>query len=171
MGAKGRSPQLIVYQIPVCPFSQRLAILLELKQLSEVMSFHVIDITQPRPDCLTAKSRGTTALPILETEQRQIIKESLVILRYLEDRFPDPPVLPLDPYRRAVEGMLVAMEGDFTAAGYRFIVNQDIGRRQELQANMLAQFGKINDFLVEHNPHGTWLFEEFGFAEVVEPVA
>jgi glutathione S-transferase len=158
---------LTVYQIPVCPFTQRLAILLDLKGLEGRLKFHVVDITKPRPDWLLAKSRGTTALPILETEEGQIIKESMVILRYLEDRFPDPPVQQRDPYRRAVEGMMTATEGAFGTAGYSFVMNQDRSRRHDFEGRMLRQFARLNAFLEEHSPHGVWLFEAFGFAEAV----
>ncbi len=70
-----------VYHIPVCPFSQRLEILLALKGLDDRVAFHVVDIT--RPGWLLEKTRGTTALPVLETPEGGIIKESMVILRYL----------------------------------------------------------------------------------------
>lgn len=160
-------PKLTVYQIPVCPFTQRLAILMELKGLAGQIDFHVVDITSPRPAWLLQKSRGTTALPILETEDGKIVKESMVILRYLEDRFPDPPVQRTDAWRRAVEGMMTAIEGDFGQTGYAFVMNQDRAARARFEERMLAQFGRINDFLLEHNPDGTWLFEEFGFAETV----
>src|SRR4028119_13936 len=56
-----------VYHIPVCPFSQRLEILLSLKGLGDSVAFHVVDITRPRPGWLLEKTRGTTALPVLET--------------------------------------------------------------------------------------------------------
>ncbi|HEX2256106.1 MAG TPA: glutathione S-transferase family protein [Afifellaceae bacterium] len=159
--------QLTVYQIPVCPFTQRLAILLELKGLGGRLAFHVVDVTRPRPDWLLAKSRGTTALPILETEDGRIVKESLVILRYLEDRFPDPPVQQTDPYRRAVEGMMTAMEGEFATTGYAFVMNQDEAARAGHHQAMLALFARLNDFLLEHSPDGPWLFEDFGLAETV----
>jgi glutathione S-transferase len=74
-----------VYHIPACPFSQRLETLLELKGLCGAVDFRVVDITKPRSPDLLAKTRGTTALPVLETEDGRILKESLVILRYLED--------------------------------------------------------------------------------------
>ncbi len=80
-----------VYHIPVCPFSQRLEILLALKGLGGRVAFHVVDITRPRTGWLLEKTRGTTALPVLGTPEGGIIKESMVILRYLEDVFPDPP--------------------------------------------------------------------------------
>jgi glutathionyl-hydroquinone reductase len=40
-----------VYHIPVCPFSQRLEILLALKGLRGAVDFHVVDITKPRAGC------------------------------------------------------------------------------------------------------------------------
>ena len=40
----------IVYHIPVCPFSQRVEIQLELKGRRQDVDFVVVDITQPRPD-------------------------------------------------------------------------------------------------------------------------
>ena len=84
--------ELTVYHIPVCPFCQRLEILLALKGLQDRVRFVVIDITQPRPDWLLAKTRGTTALPVLETADGRILKESLVILQDLEDLYPEPSV-------------------------------------------------------------------------------
>ncbi len=159
--------ELTVYQIPVCPFTQRLAILLHLKELQDRLRFHVVDITRPRPDWLLEKCRGTTALPILEAEDGRIIKESMVIMRYLEDRFPEPPVEQSDPYRRAVEGMMTAMEGGFGATGYAFVMNQDQARRAQHEKRMLDEFARLDAFLNEHNPDGTWLFESFGFTEAV----
>lgn len=159
--------KLTVYHIPVCPFCQRIEILLALKARRDAVDFRVIDITRPRPDWLLARTRGTTALPVLETEDGSIIKESLVILRYLEDRFPDPPVAQRDPYRHAVEGMLIAMEGEFVGAGYRIVMNQDPARRDDLRAAMLRQYARLDEFLVQHGPDDIFLFGTFGLAEAV----
>jgi glutathione S-transferase len=156
-----------VYHIPVCPFSQRLEILLSLKGLGDSVAFHVVDITRPRAGWLLEKTRGTTALPVLETLQGGIIKESMVILRYLEDVFPDPPVAQRDPYRRAVENMLIAQESDFGMWGYRYVMNADPARREEFRQGMLDRYARLDDFLVEHSPSGAFLFEEFGLAETV----
>ena len=156
-----------VYHIPVCPFSQRLEILLSLKGLGDRVAFHVVDITRPRPGWLLEKTRGTTALPVLETPEGGIIKESMVILRYLEDVFPSPPVAQRDPYRRAVENMLIAHEADFGAWGYRYVMNADPARREEFRQGMLDRYARLDDFLQQHNPSGTFLFEDFGLAETV----
>ena len=156
-----------LYHIPVCPFSQRVEILLELKGIRDSVDFHVVDITKPRAPALLAKTRGTTALPVLELADGRVLKESLVLLRYVEDLHPQPPVARRDPYERAVENMLIAMEGDFTNAGYRLVMNQDPGKRQGLTEQMDAQYQKLDDFLAWHAPDGEFLFDRFGLAECV----
>ena len=158
---------LIVYHIPVCPFCQRLEILLALKGRRDAAEFRVIDVTRPRPDWLLAKTRGATALPVLETEDGRILRESLVILDYLETRFPEPAVAQRDAYRRAVEGMLIAMERDFCNQGYAYVMNQDAARRDALREAMLGQYARLDAFLSEHSPVGPFLFDAFGLAETV----
>jgi len=159
--------RLTVYHIPVCPFSQRLEILLSRKGRRGEVDFQVVDITQPRPEWLTAKSRGTTALPMLENAQGKIIKESLVILEYLEDLYPEHRVAQRDPYRRAVENMLVRLEGEFGTQGYAFVMNQSLAHREAFRERMLAQYARLDEFLTEHAPASTYLFEDFGWAETV----
>jgi glutathione S-transferase len=75
----------IIYHIPVCPFSQRVEILLELKGLRGAVEFRVVDITKPRDPHILELSRGTTALPIMDLGGGRVLKESLVILRYVEE--------------------------------------------------------------------------------------
>ena len=162
-----RLADLTVHHIPVCPFCQRLEILLSLKGCRSNVNFRVIDITQPRPDWLLKKTRGTTALPIMETTDGRIIKESLVIMQYLEDLYPKRAVAQPDPYRRALENMLTKMEGEFCTQGYIYVMNRNLERRDVLKEGMLNQYARLNDFLMEHSPTGRFLFEEFGWAQAV----
>lgn len=158
---------LTVYHIPVCPFSQRLEILLSLKGKLNCVDFQVIDITKPRPDWFLKKTRGTTALPVLETADGKIFKESLVLMQYLEDVFPDRPVAQNSPDKRALENMLTKFEDAFGNQGYIYVMNQDKARRDELKQALLDQYANLNDFLMEHSPSGTFLFDDFGWAETV----
>ncbi|MBY6161765.1 glutathione S-transferase family protein [Mameliella alba] len=157
----------IVYHIPVCPFSQRLEILLALRGLTDAVEFRVVDITKPRDPELLAKTRGTTALPVLETAEGRILKESLVILRYLDEVLPGEPLRRSDPFEHAVESMLVAREGAFTMAGYLYVMNQDPQKRDQHRDKMLGLYRDIDGFLMEHAPERTFLFEDFGLAEAV----
>lgn len=160
-------PQLTVYHIPVCPFSQRLEILLALKGVHDAVHFEVIDITQPRPAWLLALTNGTTALPVLQTAEGEVFKESLVILDFLEARFPEPRVAQHDPDRRALEQALTALGGDFAATGYRFLMNQDLDRRAEHSDRMLGEYAKLDAILVDHAHGRPFLFDDFGWAEMV----
>lgn len=156
---------LTVYHIPVCPFCQRVEILLELKGLRDQVRFEAIDMSRPRPADFLAKTGGSTALPVLETEDGRIVKESLVILQYLEDRFPEPRIGRRDPYEHAVENMLIRMEGAFGAAGYAHVLNQDPARRGDFRDALLAQYAQLDAFLSRHAPEGEFLFDRFGLAE------
>lgn len=157
----------IVYHIPVCPFSQRLEILLALRGQQDAVEFRVVDITRPRDPELLAKTRGTTALPVLETGDGVILKESLVILRFLDEVIEGPALRRSDPIEHAIESMLIAREGPFTMAGYLFFMNQDRARRDAHRDKLLAVYRDIDDFLVNQNPTGRYLFEDFGLAEAV----
>ncbi|MSU88086.1 glutathione S-transferase family protein [Rhodobacteraceae bacterium 2CG4] len=160
-------PRPVVYHIPVCPFSQRIEILLALKGLQDAVDFHVVDITRPRPDWLAAKTGGPVPLPVLETEDGRILRESLVLLRYVEERFAGAPVARADAYERAVERLMIARENAFATAGYAMVMNRDRGRTAAFRDEMLAHYRWLNDTLEARNPGGLWLFDRFGLAETV----
>ena len=156
-----------LYYFPACPFCQRLEILLALRGEPEEVRRCAIDLAAPRPPWLLEKTHGSTALPALELEDGRVLKESLVLLRYLDEQLPGPPLASTTPYGRAVEGMLVRAEGDFVAAGYGLLKNRDPALREPLRAAMLAQYRRLDALLVEHAPAGPFLHGAFGWAEAV----
>lgn len=163
----GAAVRPIMHHIPVCPFSQRLEILLALKGRPEAVDFRVVDITRPRDPELLRKTRGTTALPVLELPDGGILKESLVLLGYLDETVPGPAVRRADPYEHAVERLLIAKEGPLVGAGYSLVMNQDQEARPAMLDRLLRSFAEIDAFLGEHNPYGVYLFDGFGLAEAV----
>lgn len=161
------SPKMTIYHIPGCPFSQRVEILLRLKGLEDALADHEIDISKPRPEWLLKKTLGTTSLPAMDVPNGATLKESSVILRYLESLYPERPVFQQDPYRHAVESMLNAMDGGYSGAGYRYILNRDRSKRAELEQDVVTQYRRLDEFLRHYSPAGEFLFEEFGLAEVI----
>ena len=143
-----------LFHIPVCPFSQRVEILLALKDMTSAVAFRAVDITKPRAPELLAKTRGSTALPVLELEDGRVLHESLVILRYFEERFPEPAVFARDLWPRAVENMLVAREGAFVSAGYALVLNRDATQRDALRERLLTQYAALDAFLTFYGPGG-----------------
>ena len=185
MSLSSKVQRLIVHHIPVCPFSQRLQILAELKNLSNkgddddgVLSYQMVDITKPRDAHILKLTQGTTSLPVLEIiednpdpdNNPKSLKESLVLMNYLEDCFPELPVIQrADPYERAKENLLVCMEGAFANAGYRLLMNQDPSQRDALVAQYWQVHKQLGDFLLQngYNDETPWLFDRFGWAEAV----
>ena len=80
----------IVYHIPICPFSQRLEILMELKGARDAVDFRTVDITKPRDEHILNLSGGTTELPVMELPNKGALKEGLVLMEFIEDSFPEP---------------------------------------------------------------------------------
>lgn len=160
-------PRPVIYHIPVCPFSQRIEILLALKGLRDAVDFHVVDITRPREAWLLEKTRGTTALPVLETEEGGILKESLVIMRYVEERFTRPQIARETPFERAIERLFITREGAFGTAGYLYVMNRDREKAAQHRQTLLDHYAWLDDMLRQHNPDGTFLFDRFGLAELV----
>lgn len=160
----------VVHHIPVCPFSQRLEILLALKGRRDAVEFRVVDITRPRDPVLLAKTRGIIALPVMETDDGTVLRESLVILRYLEMSLPEPPVARREPLQHALENLVVSHEGPLVNAGYTFVMNQDRARRDSLHEALLREYRKLDDVLTQVSPgagSSPWVFDRFGWAETV----
>lgn len=155
-----------IHHIPVCPFSQRIEILLALKGHQDAVRFRTVDITRPRDPDFLHRTRGSTALPVMEFPDGRLLKESLVILSYLDEAVLGP-IRRADPYEHAVERMLIAKEGALVSAGYSFVMNQAPARRQSHLDSVLAAFAEIDGFLAEHAPEGPFLFDAFGLAEAV----
>jgi glutathione S-transferase len=157
-----------VHHIPVCPFSQRLEILLTLKGCRDDVDFHAVDITKPRSPELLALSGGSTALPIFVADDGTVLRESLVILRYLDDALPGGKVAQADPMRHAIENLLASHEREFGEAGYRLLMNQEPARRDALRAGLLVQYARLDDVLNRYGrADAAWLYERFGWAEAI----
>ena len=68
--------------------------------LEKGIEFEEVTAYPPADEAFRAKN-PTGRFPCLETEDGSFLGESKVILDYLEDAFPDVPLLPGDPLRRA----------------------------------------------------------------------
>ena len=94
---------LTLYDAPRCPYCARARIVLAEKSIPyETVT---IDLAS-RPDWLVERNPPDGRVPVLE-EDGWVLPESVVIDEYLEERFPEPPLLPADPGERAVARLLV----------------------------------------------------------------
>lgn len=156
---------MTLYHFPGCPFSERVEILLRLKR-GEALPDVIVDISAPRPDWLLAKTGGVTALPALQTPRGTLL-ESAAILRFVDTVAPGPRLVNADPFAHAIEEMLAGLGPPLSVAGYRMIQNQDRALRGALAADVDAAFAKIDAFLRRHATGETYLFDDFGWAEIM----
>jgi glutathione S-transferase len=104
---------LTLYDAPRCPYCARVRIVLAEKDVP--YETVVIDLAD-RPAWLYAKN-PSGKVPVLE-DDGWVLPESAVIDEYLDERYPDPPLLPADPGERAAARLLIFRHDDFTSPYY-----------------------------------------------------
>lgn len=114
---------LTLYDADRCPYCARVRIVLAEKDVPyEVVS---IDLTS-RPAWLYEKN-PLGKVPVLE-EGAFCLPESVVIMEYLEERYPDPALLPADPGERALVRLVVErFDANLGDAYYAFRRGDDDG--------------------------------------------
>src|SRR5579885_1769109 len=111
---------LTLYDADRCPYCARVRIVLAEKGVE--YETVVVDLDD-RPAWIYEKN-STGRVPVLE-EDAFVLPESAVIMEYLEERYPDPPLLPLDASERALARMLIFRHDDFTSPYYALRRRED----------------------------------------------
>lgn len=95
--AANRRSQMMLFARPHDPQSQRVRLVLEEKGISNV---EVVELKpgETSEDLLDLNPYGT--LPTL-VDRELVLYEPRIIMEYLDERFPHPPLMPVDPVARA----------------------------------------------------------------------
>ena len=94
---------MTLYDAPRCPYCARVRIVLAEKTVPyETVTIDLSD----RPAWLIEHNPPHGRVPVLE-EGGWVLPESAVIGEYLEERYPEPPLLPADPGERAAARLLM----------------------------------------------------------------
>jgi glutathione S-transferase len=144
---------LTLYDAARCPYCARARIALAEKGLEyEVMEVDLND----RPQWIYEKN-PTGRVPVIE-EDAWILPESSVILEYLDERYPEPALLPADPADRALARVWIFRHDDFTRPYYA------LRRGEEGAAEKFdEQLAKLEDALSKQE----WLTgAEYGLADI-----
>jgi glutathione S-transferase len=93
---------MLLYDAARCPYCARVRIVLAEKGLSyEQVEIDLAD----RPAWLYEKN-PLGKVPVLEEDGGLVLPESEVIMEYIDERFPEPPLWPADPAERALGRLL-----------------------------------------------------------------
>lgn len=104
---------LTLYDAPRCPYCARVRIVLAEKEIE----YEAIGVDlQDRPAWIYEKN-STGRVPVIE-EDGWLLPESAVIMEYLEERWPESRLLPLDPADRALARFWIFRHDDFTRPYY-----------------------------------------------------
>jgi glutathione S-transferase len=144
---------LTLYDAARCPYCARARIMLAEKGVEhEVIEIDLSD----RPAWIYEKNE-TGRVPVIE-EDAWILPESSVILEYLEERYPEPPLLPPDPADRALARVWIFRHDDFTKPYYALRREED-GAAERFD----EQLAKL-DAALQRQP---WLTgREYGLADI-----
>lgn len=106
---------LTLYDAPRCPYCARVRIALAEKGVE----FETVEVDlRDRPAWIYEKN-PTGRVPVLEEDGRPL-PESAVIMEFLDERYPEPPLLPADPADRAHVRLLIFRDDEFTDPYYAF---------------------------------------------------
>jgi glutathione S-transferase len=145
---------LVLYDAPRCPYCARVRILLAEKGIP----FDVVEVDlSDRPVWIYEKN-PTGRVPVIEEDGGRPLPESAVIMEFLEERYPDPPLLPLDPADRAAVRLLVFRDDDLTDPYYAFRRGED-GAAEQLDSALR----RFDDVLGERSYLGG---AEYGLADI-----
>jgi glutathione S-transferase len=145
---------MTLYDADRCPYCARVRLVLAEKGVPHETVFVDLD---DRPAWIYEKN-ATGRVPVLE-EDAFVLPESVVICEYLEERYPEPPLLPADPAERALVRLAIFRFDDRLGDDYYALRRGEEGAADRLDAR-LADL----DAELEARPYLTG--REFGLADV-----
>ena len=142
-----------LYTAERCPYAARARIVLAEKGLD----YDAVEIDlDDRPAWLYEKN-PLGRVPVYEEDGGLVLPESRVIMEYLEDRYPEPPLWPADPAERALGRLWLERFDDRLGRAY-YTARRGDGR-EELEAR-LAELERV----LEAQPYLTG--REYGLADI-----
>jgi glutathione S-transferase len=131
---------ITLYNAARCPYVARVRIMLAEKGIeTETVEIDLSD----RPDWLYEKNPAGR-VPVIEEDGGPPLPESAVILEFLEERYPEPPLLPADPADRAAVRLLIFRDNELTSPYYALRRGED-GAREQFDAAL----GRLDALLGE----------------------
>jgi glutathione S-transferase len=161
---------LIVYEHPLSPYAQKVKIALDEKGVAYETKMPVaIGSGQPDLEFLKANPRGE--VPALIDGDVHLF-DSTIILEYIEDKWPEPPLLPPDPAERAKARIIEdVMDTTFEPINWgmgeiRWFKRAGGEQARAIEARAIAQARGIYEWLTRQLGSAKWFGGEiFGWGD------
>lgn len=146
---------LTLYDASRCPYCARVRIALAEKRVG----YEVVEVDlDDRPAWIKEKNPPEGRVPVLE-EDGVVIPESIVLNEFLEERYPEPPLLPADPAERAFARLLIERFPTNLGDPYYALRRGAPGAREDLEGALAG----LDDTLA----HVPWLTgRAYGLADI-----
>jgi glutathione S-transferase len=162
---------LLVYEHPLSPYAQKVKIALDEKGVAyEARMPTAIGTGRPDPEFLGANPRGEVPALI---DGADTIFDSTIILEYVEDKWPEPALLPRSPILAARARMIEeVMDTHFEPINWgvgeiRWFKRAQGERARTLEAHAMRQARGIYDWLTRQLGEKAWFGEpHFGWADL-----
>jgi glutathione S-transferase len=151
-----------LYRAITCNFCHRTEIALAAKGVElETIDIDLVE----RPKWYRAKASGGS-VPLFEFEN-SAIHPSTVINEFVDERWPEPPLFPVDPTERAASRMWIEWWNDGPCPAYeRRLMNVRPEREEKLTAALEHQLREMEDRLAARGyERGYWGGESLGIVD------
>ena len=123
-----------LYTAERCPYAARARIVLAEKGLG----YEAVEIDLDNRPAWLYEKNPLGRVPVYEEDGGLVLPESRVIMEYLEERYPEPALWPLDPAERALGRLWLERFGDRLGDAYYRLRRDLDGAREELDERLAA---------------------------------
>ncbi|XP_068220330.1 pyrimidodiazepine synthase-like isoform X2 [Palaemon carinicauda] len=139
------------YSMKYCPYAQRTRLVL----LAKNIKHEVINVNlRSKPDWLFEKN-PLGKVPVLEKDG-ETIYESLITCDYLDEVYPNPPLYPSDPWKKAQDKVLIDRWAKVSQAWYK--IRFAVGNEEMMKKALQELHEGLDIYEVELKKRGTKFF-------------
>ncbi|OWA50555.1 putative Glutathione S-transferase omega-1 [Hypsibius exemplaris] len=144
----------ILYSLRFSPYAERARLVLNYKQIP----FNVVNVhIRQKPEWFLKKT-PLGKVPTWEEKDGTIVYESLILAEYLDEKYPNRPLLPKDPFQRAAQKQMV--EAIVQTVGYKHTILEGDSASKDL-------FLKGLDAVEKMLTSPFWAGNEVGFVDLM----
>jgi glutathione S-transferase len=145
---------ITLYNAARCPYVARVRIVLAEKGIE----YETVEIDLSDRPAWYYDKNPTGRVPTIEEDDGRPLPESVVIMEFLEERYPEPALLPPDPADRAFVRLLIFRDDELTSPYYA-LRREEEGAREQFDAAL----GRFDGLLGERPYLGG---AEYGLADI-----